>query len=77
MKSSFAYWVPTNTTGTMWKRKVNGRDLGGIVFYTLRGHARASWWRSVRVVNQQEEWKSCQSLQEAIDWVEMEPQDNV
>jgi hypothetical protein len=75
MITSNIEWVPDDNWGTRWIRRVrNGRILGGIVFYTLRGHKRASFWQAFRAPSfDGEDKRSCFSLQEAVDWVELEP----
>lgn len=67
-------WVPMSREGLHWIRRVRGgRTLGGIVFYRMRGTARASFWRAIRAPFSEEDKRSCLSLQEAVDWVELEP----
>lgn len=75
MKTTNIEWVPDDKWGTRWMRRVrNGRILGGIVFYTLRGSDRASFWRAYRAPTfEKDDSRSCFTLQEAIDWVEVEP----
>ena len=73
-----AEWVAVNNRGLIWDRVLRGPDgitrvLGRIVFYTLRRADRASFWRAQRVAGLDLEPRSCLTLQEAIDWVEVEP----
>lgn len=65
-------WVTNNTRGLVWIRRVRGgRTLGMIVFYTMRGHERASMWRAVRTTEDTTP-RMCFTLREAIDHVELD-----
>ncbi len=67
-------WVPANKDGLVWYRRVReGRILGVIVFYRLRGADRAGFWRAgLPRTDGLWKWKSCFTFDEARDAVEVE-----
>jgi hypothetical protein len=68
-----AEWVPASVDGGRWVRRIrNGRTLGGIVFYRARGSERACFWRAIRAPFADSDTRSCFSLDEAREWVELE-----